>query len=271
MRCLLLLYCLLLNAVQAEISVVTSIRPLYQITAAIMQGIGSPELLIKSEHSTHHFAFRPSHFRMLQKADLVIWIDRHFEAGFQRIAEILPDKTRQLELLSTLGMENQDGHIWYSPKHLYEISNHIAARLGELDAGNQAVYQRNKVTFQQQIDHWRQAVELLLTKNKPRILLEHDFLQHFGEEFELRALAVIHNNHDQHGGIKALQLIEQQLLTHPAKCLISNKAHISSIGKNLTDQFSLSSHSIKSFANEGDIATRFLRHLQHLGRILASC
>ena len=271
MRRLLLLFCLLPNLLQAQISVVTSIRPLYQITAAIMLGAGEPELLVKSEHSTHHFAFKPSHFRLLQQADAMIWIDRHFEDGFQRLPQVLSGKTRQLELLASLGLQNQDGHIWYSPELLIETSNQIADLLGELDAGNRQLYTKNRNHFQQQIRQWQQSIDSLISKNRPNYLLDHDFLQHFEIAFALKVVAVIHDNHDQHGGIKALQLIEQQLKADPIKCLISNEAHISSIGQNLVDKFSLSSHSINAFVEEGEIGTRFVRHLQHLSEILSSC
>jgi zinc transport system substrate-binding protein len=271
MRCLLLLLCLLPNLVQAEISVVTSVRPLYQITAAIMQDVGMPKLLVKSQHSAHHFAFKPSHFRLLQQADLVIWIDRHFEAGFQRLPEVLPKKTRQLELLPALRLDRKDGHIWYSPKLLKEMSSQIARVLGELDAENRHIYDKNKQALQQQINLWQQTIEDLLGRRKPRYLLDHDFLQHFEADFGLKAVAVIHDNHDQHGGIKALQLIEQQLKSHPANCLISNEAAISEIGNNLARLFSLSSHSINSFADEGDLATRFTRHLHHFAEIIRAC
>lgn len=271
MRCLLLLLCLLPNVVQAEISVVTSVRPLYQITAAIMHGAGTPELLIKSQHSAHHFSFKPSHFRLLQRADLMIWIDRHFEAGFQRLPEVLSKNARQLELLPTLGLDRKDGHIWYSPKLLVEMSNQIARALGELDDENRHIYDKNKLALQQQINLWRQAIEGLLDRGKPRYLLDHDFLQHFEADFGLKAVAVIHDNQDQHGGIKALQLIEQKLESRSTNCLISNEAAISEVGKNLARQFSLASHSINSFADEGDVATGFMRHLQHFTEILRSC
>ena len=271
MRYLLLLLCLLLNVARADLSVVTSIPPLYQITAAIMQGAGSPELLIKGEHSAHHFSFKPSHFRTLQQADLVIWIDRHFESGFQRLPEILPEQTHQLEILPALGLDNQDGHIWYSSKLLVAVSHRITAKLAELDADNQHIYNQNRVIFEQQINQWRQGVESLLTTNRPAFLLDHNFLQHFEDEFGIKSVAVIQNSHGQHRGIKALQQIEQQLKTQPAKCLISNEAHISSIGKNLARQFSLPTYSIKPFMNEGDVASRFIRHLQHLSEILYSC
>lgn len=271
MRRLFLLLCLLPNLSQAEISVVTSIRPLYQMTAAIMQGAGRPQLLVKSQHSAHHFAFKPSHFRILQKADLVIWIDRRFESGFQRLPELLPKNARQLELLPTLGLERQDGHIWYSPKLLVEMSNQIARALGDLDTENRPIYDKNNQALQQQIILWRQAIEGVVDSGKPRYLLDHDFLQHFEADFGLKAVAVIHDNHDQHGGIKALQLIEQQLKSHPANCLISNETTISGVGNNLVRQFSLSSYSIRSFADEGDVHTRFVRHLQHFVEILQSC
>ena len=271
MRYLFLLLCLLLNVARADLSVVTSIPPLHQITAAIMQGTGSPELLIKNEHSAHHFSFKPSHFRTLQQADLVIWIGRHFESGFQRLSEILPVQTHQLEILPALGMEKQDGHVWYSSKLLIEMSHRIADKLAELDADNQYVYRKNRNIFEQQINQWRQGVELLRTKHSPSFLLDHNFLQHFEDEFGIEPVAVIHNNHGQHRGIKALQLIEQQLTEQSVNCLISNEGHISSVGRNLASQFSLATHSINPFAQEADVASRFIRHLQHLTEILRGC
>lgn len=271
MRTLLALLCLFPILSQAEISVVTSIRPLYQITAAIMQDAGAPELLIKSESSAHHFAFKPSHFKILQQADLVIWVDRHFEGGFQRLPEILAGKSRQLELLPTLGLKNADGHVWYSPDLLVKISDEIAEVLSELDTENQHVYQNNRQKFQQSISLWRQEVDQVISNNSPRYLLDHDFLQHFETSFSLKSIAVIHDNHDQQAGIQALQHIERKLQSHPANCLITNEASISRVGRNLGDQFSLTIHSIDSFAGEGDTATRLLRHLRHFAEILRRC
>lgn len=271
MRYLPLLLCLLLNSVVADISVVTSIRPLHQITASIMHGAGAPELLINDGHSAHHFAFKPSHFRLLQKADLVIWIDRNFEAGFQRLPQLLPEYTRQLELLPALGLENQDGHIWYSARLLIDASNHIATQLEELDADNRHIYRKNKLAFQQQVENWRIETAAMLSEVQPGFILDHDFLQHFEKEFGIGALAVIYDNHDQHGGIKALQHVEAQLEAHSAKCLISNEASISQLGRNLARQFSLTSHSLVSDRVEANVTTGIFHHLRQLTDILGRC
>ena len=120
MRIFVLLLCLQSVAVSGAPRVVTSIAPLHELTTAIMDGIAEPELIIQDHVSVHHFAFKPSHMRLLQQADLVIWVGRHFEAGFSRVPEVLPGSAQPLELLPELGIENEDGHIWYSPKLLLQ-------------------------------------------------------------------------------------------------------------------------------------------------------
>ena len=187
MRCFLLLFCLMPLAAQAKVNIVTSILPLQQITAAIMQGAGEPELLIKNQHSAHHFAFKPSHFRTLKSADLLIWIDRHFESGFQRIPEILQQSTTSLELLRALDLKNQDGHIWYSPKLLRKIIEQIAASLIAIDPAHAELYQANTQTLQQAIVDWAQFTSNQIASAKPQYLLDHDFLVHFQADFQLKA------------------------------------------------------------------------------------
>ena len=131
----LVLVCLYSTVLAAAPRVVTSITPLQEITSALMAGVASPQTIIGDGASAHHFALRPSHMRLLQQADLVIWIDRHFEAGFGRIADTLPRSTRQLELLPALGMNHSDGHIWYSPRRLQQVAELIANQLGDIDPG----------------------------------------------------------------------------------------------------------------------------------------
>lgn len=269
MRYLPLLLSLIFVRAEAELSVVTSIRPIYQLTTAIMDGVGKPELLISDSHSTHHFALKPSHFRLLEKADLVIWIDRGFEAGFRRLPQLLPDKTSRLELLPALGMQNQDGHIWYSAALSIELSELIAARLGELDSENRQRYEKNKQFFQTQINRWREDTLLQFGSVQPAYVVDHDFLQHFESEFGIKAVAVLHDNHAQHGGIRALQQVHDKLRSQPVKCLISNEDSVSPIGKQLAAQYSLAIHTINTITDDNPSA--YLRHLIRLTEIIGHC
>jgi zinc transport system substrate-binding protein len=143
MRLCILLLCLHSATLTAAPRVVTSIAPVFELTTAIMTGVAEPGLIIEGDASAHHFAFKPSHMRSLQQADLVIWIDRHFEAGFSRVADTLPSSTRQLELLPALGLEGGDGHIWYSPRLLLRSIQIIRDTLLTLDPMHQNLYQAN--------------------------------------------------------------------------------------------------------------------------------
>ena len=54
-------------------NVVVSITPFYALVAAIMEGIGTPKLLLKPGASPHEYALRPSDILLLEEAELIFW------------------------------------------------------------------------------------------------------------------------------------------------------------------------------------------------------
>ena len=81
---------LVLTPLKAEISVVTSIKPLHSLTSYIMEGVGEPELIIDGVASPHNFQIKPSHAKMLQNADLVIWIGEDLESFLPTALKSIP-------------------------------------------------------------------------------------------------------------------------------------------------------------------------------------
>ena len=55
-------------------NVVATIKPLHSLVAGVMEGVGTPELLIEGAASPHGFSLRPSDAGKLESADLVFWI-----------------------------------------------------------------------------------------------------------------------------------------------------------------------------------------------------
>ena len=53
--------------------VVVSIKPIHALVAGVMDGIGTPRLIIKGGASPHTYQMRPSEAEALQAADLVVW------------------------------------------------------------------------------------------------------------------------------------------------------------------------------------------------------
>jgi zinc transport system substrate-binding protein len=255
----------------ANIKVVTSIPPLYLITSSIMQGVGEPVILIESQASAHHFAFKPSHLRVLKDADLVIWIDRHFESGFQRLNEILREDTDRIELLRDLGLGGEDGHFWFSPVLLTRAIEHIQSTLARLDPQHSQDYSRNATALSQQIRLWGENTRSQLQTRRPAYLLDHSFLGQFEQDMGIDAVAVLHDANDQPGSLKDLREIEKKLLQKPTKCLLTNQEPASKLALSLARKFDLPIYNITRARVDSDAMPEFLLSLHQLSTTLLNC
>ncbi|MDC0737871.1 zinc ABC transporter substrate-binding protein [Cognatishimia sp. SS12] len=79
--------------------VTTDIAPVHALTARVMQGVGTPDLLLPPGLSPHDYAMRPSDARNLQSADLVIWMGEALTPWLEHPLETLAQNARQIELL----------------------------------------------------------------------------------------------------------------------------------------------------------------------------
>ena len=271
MRLFILLLCLQSAAVSAAPRVVTSIAPLHELTTAIMKGVGEPAVIIKDHASTHHFAFKPSHMRLLQQADLVIWVGRQFEAGFNRVPGILTQPTQALELLPELGMENRDGHVWYSATLLLRSVEIIATALTRLDPGNQAQYRANAENLVEAIKTWREDKQPQWQSRQPRFITDHAFTGHFETDMGIKAIATIHDQHDTHGGFKDLNRIEDQLRKKPAACLLTMENPASPLARNLAQKYQLQVINVLTMAVADPQSPLVVQRLDQLNAALRNC
>ncbi len=85
--------------------VVTSILPLGSIAAAIMDGVGEPEVLLEPGASPHAYSMKPSQAQALSDADLIVWVGPDMEVFLERPLEALGGAARQLELMAVSGIE----------------------------------------------------------------------------------------------------------------------------------------------------------------------
>jgi zinc transport system substrate-binding protein len=74
---------------RAEVDLLTSIKPLQLIAAAIQDGVGEPQVLLPAGASAHHYALRPSDVRHIRSADLFYWVGPDME-GF--LEPVLKDR-----------------------------------------------------------------------------------------------------------------------------------------------------------------------------------
>ena len=93
------------SALKAEIKVVTSIKPIHSLVSYIMEGVGSPDLIVDGYNSPHGFSLKPSHAKMLQEADIVIFVGEGLEEFLEKPLESLAQNAVKFELLKQSGMK----------------------------------------------------------------------------------------------------------------------------------------------------------------------
>ncbi len=112
LACILLIF----TPLKADINVVTSIKPLHSLTTYIMEGVGEPDLIIDGVASPHNFQIKPSHAKMLQKADLVIWVGEDLESFLPSALKSIPKNAVVFELLDQSGLKK----LKFREKNIFE-------------------------------------------------------------------------------------------------------------------------------------------------------
>jgi zinc transport system substrate-binding protein len=88
----------------AELKVVTSIKPIHSLASYLMDGIGKPELIVDGYASPHGFSMKPSHAKMLQNADLIFWVGEDLENFLEKPLKSIAKKAEKIELIEIKGL-----------------------------------------------------------------------------------------------------------------------------------------------------------------------
>jgi zinc transport system substrate-binding protein len=85
-------------------NVVATVKPLHSLVAGVMEGVGTPELLIEGAASPHGFSLRPSDAGKLESADLVFWIGEDLETFLDGPLDTLSTNATKVEMMDVEGM-----------------------------------------------------------------------------------------------------------------------------------------------------------------------
>lgn len=79
-------------------AIVTDIAPVHSLVSQVMAGVGEPALLLDQSDNPHSVNLRPSQARMLEQADLVVWVGAELEPWLERALDGL-SHAETLELI----------------------------------------------------------------------------------------------------------------------------------------------------------------------------
>ncbi|SOH93796.1 zinc transport system substrate-binding protein [Monaibacterium marinum] len=112
---------LLCTAAFADVpDVAADIAPVHSLVARVMDGVGTPSLIVQSGASPHEYSLRPSEARALQEADLVFWIGPDLTPWLDDAIGTLATNAAVTELLEadgTIELELREGALFEAHDH----------------------------------------------------------------------------------------------------------------------------------------------------------
>ena len=106
----------LVSSANAEVKVVTSIKPIHSLVSYIMDGVGKPDVIVDGYNSPHNFSLKPSHAKMLENADLVIWVGENLETFLEKPLNTIAKKAKNIEIMDLKGIKKLE----FREKNIFE-------------------------------------------------------------------------------------------------------------------------------------------------------
>jgi zinc transport system substrate-binding protein len=87
-----------------EFRVVATIKPVHALVAQVMDGVGTPEVLLKGQSSPHTYSMKPSDAKALNSAAVVFRVSEEIEPFTKKIIASLPASVSVVTLADTTGL-----------------------------------------------------------------------------------------------------------------------------------------------------------------------
>ena len=104
------------SSLSADVNVVTSIKPIHSLASYVMDGVGKPDVIVDGYNSPHGFSLKPSHAKMIEKADLIIWVGEDLEAFLEKPLNTIAKKAVNIEIMNLSGIKK----LKFREKNIFE-------------------------------------------------------------------------------------------------------------------------------------------------------
>ncbi|MCH2547004.1 MAG: zinc ABC transporter substrate-binding protein, partial [Alphaproteobacteria bacterium] len=85
-------HCIQAKTQDKTLKVVTTIAPIYALTAGVMQSIATPKLLMQQGDTPHHYAMRPKDAQLIANATLIIGTSKEYDYYLQPLLNAMPER-----------------------------------------------------------------------------------------------------------------------------------------------------------------------------------
>jgi zinc transport system substrate-binding protein len=265
---------------QAQLDIVTTIRPLQFIARAIAGDEATIESVIDINDSPHHFTLTPSDRLNLEAADLLIWSGPETElelADFFSRENIAAKSLTALALDSAIILQHEDGetdpHYWLEPDNALLVAAAVAEMLESLDPDNGERYRQNLDSFNRAIETSKMEIRRQLTvEDRPAIAVYHNAYQYFESHFDVSHVLDLVHNPELSPGMRETLTVRNALQSAAPDCLLLESDHNEALLQTLLQDNPLPSVEIDPLGyGIADSARAYTRLLESIAHAWASC
>ncbi len=226
----------------------TSIKPLQLIAAAVQDGVAVPEVLLPPGASPHNYALRPSDVRRVQEVDLLYWIGPDMETFLPRVlagrskpsipVQSLPGMQLRHFVASTAGHDDEDdgddehdhdhrpgsidAHLWLSSVNARVIAAKMAADLSDIDPANAARYQSNVKAFDGRLDAMDARIKQRVSGVRDKkYFVFHEAFDYFEDAYGIKHAGVFAVSHEVQPGAQHVAAMRARLAEFGKTCVFS--------------------------------------------------
>jgi len=231
---------------QAEVRILTSIKPLQLIAAAVQDGVGSPQVLLPPGASPHNYALRPSDVRRVRDSDLLYWIGPDMESFLPRVLKNRTLPTVDVQSLPGMRLRHfaadsasheeedpdehdhdhrpgsLDAHLWLSSFNARVIAAKMAADLSAADPANAARYSSNAKAFSTRLDTLDTRIKARVAgiSGKPYFVF-HEAFDYFEDAYGLKHAGVFSVAAEVQPGAQHVAAMRKRLTEMGKTCVFS--------------------------------------------------
>lgn len=301
----LLISCLSLWGIsaQAQVQVLTSIKPLQLIAAAIQDGQGEPQVLLPPGASPHYFVLRPSDAKRLDKADLFYWIGPDLENFLPRLLKQRSQLSVAVQNLPELqlqyfaeehqhghGHEDEhtddlvehdhnhqpgavDAHLWLLPHNARVIAQRMSTDLSKLDPSNANHYAANLQAFNQRLDRLDQQLKTQLKPLQGKsFFVFHEAFNYFEHAYGLEHAGVFALSGELQPGAKHVSQMRERLQQAGPSCVFSEPPMQPRLAQTLAAGLPVTLAELDALGSQAPVsATGYEQLLENLAAQFSAC
>ena len=291
--------------------VAVDIAPVHSLVSKVMNGLGSPSLIIPPEASPHEYQLRPSEAKALQDAKLVFWVGEDLTPWLEKALSTLAKEASVTTLLEVEGVElldfregalfeehdhddhdddghkkhakkddhddhahgKHDPHAWLSPGIAKVWLNVIAAKLSEADPKNAGTYFTNANSSKEELDALSEEVSKILDPvREEKFVVFHDAYQYFEKHFNISASGAISLSDASDPSPARLKEIQERITNESIHCVLAEPQFNDGIVKAIVAGTDANTTVIDPLGVGLEVGPSFYNNLiRNLGARLSNC